>query len=204
MALLLLAVSLLLVAGILLAYAGGDDSSSAARPPSALNAHWAGLVHAGEEQLRTARGQSWPFDGFRGKGEEMPERMRRSVAETLGGAQPLHLRFEHVYRVRTTTGVRVWVVRGRGVVCIVRDVKASVACDTDVNAAHRGLVLGVYKVGPPPQRKPTQFLMLGIAPDSVRAVRVKIKGAAPRMARVVENTFSLRSKSPIAVEAMIR
>jgi hypothetical protein len=196
------AVLLLVVAGIFLIK--NDDPGESARSIPRSGARWGQLARSGNRQLRTAHGQDWPFASFRGKGREMPRSMHRAVRETIGKGQPLHLDFGNAYLIRMATGVKVWVVRGKSVVCIVRDVKASIACDTSVNAARHGLVLGTYRIGPPPQRKPTQFLMLGIAPDWARAVRIKVRYGPARTVPVSKNAFSFLSKSPIRVDAMIR
>ena len=96
-------------------------------------------------------------------------------------------------------------IRGTGVTCIFQDRKAAAACATDANAIRQGLAL-VVGYGPPSSntKLPTRFLALGIASDSVKAVRLKVIGNRSTTVSIVENAYGLRTRAPIEVEGLIR
>jgi hypothetical protein len=149
--------------------------------------------------------RSWPFAALKGNAELMPKIMRRAAIASLGGHQRLGLRFDRAQYVSTSTDVGIWVVRGTGVTCIFQDRKAAAGCATDANASRQGLALVVGYGRPSSNAKlPARFLTFGIAPNSVKAVRLKAIGGGSTTVPIVENAYGLRTRAPIEVEKLIR
>ncbi len=105
--------------------------------------------------------------------------------------------FDQARYVPTDTGM--WVVNGSGVTCIVRARGGAVSCEDRSAVFRSGVTLGTVDLGPPPKRKARQFLVLGLVPDWVRAVRVQV-GKRTRVVSVAKNSYSLRAPLPILVK----
>jgi hypothetical protein len=191
--------------------ASGLDSQEAEPEAHAVSAGsdgWqAKLVRrAAEISSGYSTSQLWPFAAMRDRPEPMSQRLRRDAAATLGrGHQALGLRFDGAQYVDTTTGIGIWVVRGKGVVCIFHAKTMAAACNTDAEAGDSGLVLVVGDGPiPSPGALPKRFLALGIAPDWTRAVRLQIVDGASKTVPVIDNAFALRARAPINLEKLIR
>jgi hypothetical protein len=115
----------------------------------------------------------------------------------------LKLRFDQARYAETPGGTDIWLVPGRGVMCLVRAPRIATTCDTGGKAARRGLVLQVYKVGKSPDHRPTQFMAMGVAPDGARGVLVKV-GHESRAIPIVDNAFDYKAKAPITVVHLTR
>lgn len=160
------------------------------------------LVHLAAKSSKGWSVQPWPFAALQGEADPMPRSMRQAAMRTLGGHQRLGLQFDRSQYVSTTAGGGIWVVRGNRVTCIFQAVRAALACATNANFVPQGLTLVVGQGGAP--TRPAHFLMLGIAPDGVKAVRLKPIGKASTTVRVADNAYSLRATSPIDVKKLIR
>jgi hypothetical protein len=133
----------------------------------------------------------------------MPAPMRRAVGETIGSGRILHLDLNHAHLIRTPLGVRVWVVEGRGVTCVIRDRTATSTCVTTVNARKRGLLLEVYKPSEQPKGLPSHFLALGITPNWARSVLVSI-GPTRKAIPIDQHLYALRAEEPVEVKRLLR
>jgi hypothetical protein len=148
----------------------------------------------------------WPFAKLQGEATAMSPTFRRVVISTLGGHQHLGLRFGEAHYLDTRVDVGIWVVKGDGVTCIFEADKGASACATDSVIVERGLEIVVGEGPPSPDDRtlPSRFLALGIAPDSVKAVRLKAVGGNSTTIPVVENAYGYRAAAPIRREALIR
>jgi hypothetical protein len=185
---------------------GRHENASVTTEPGreSLEEHWEKLANHGVKELQSRPlGHRWPYSHLRGEGREMPPKMRHATSKTLRKSGPLKLRFDQSQYVVTPAGVGLWVVRGRGVTCMFIDKTAAVSCATTAQVERRGLLLEVYRTGPPPRAKPTHFLALGIAPDWARAVRATIDGE-PKTIPIVDNAYAQRAETPIKIQPLTR
>ena len=171
---------------------------------------WIQLAHeAAHDSLANDQAlESWPFTGLHAKEQAMPLKMRDEARGTLGRDQnSLGLKYNHVQYARTDIGVGIWVVNGNGVTCIFQDKSGAATCSTNVNFVQQGGLLVVGNANRSSQtsffRRPTQFLAIGIAPDSIKAVRLRVLGHKAREVPVVGNTYGLRAQAPINFEGWI-
>jgi hypothetical protein len=91
-----------------------------------------------------------------------------------------------------------WLVSGRNIVCIAESGKGAVGCDTPQDFSRHGLNIGVFSPPKRPDGRLRRFVVFGVAPDGVRAVRARV-GKRSISARVHRNAYMLRSKAPITV-----
>jgi hypothetical protein len=166
---------------------------------------WIQLAH--ESLANDQALTSWPFTGLRAQAQAMPLQMRHAARDTLGVDQNyLSLNYDQVEYARTAIGVGIWVVKGNGVTCIFQDKSGAATCSTNVNFVHHGGLLVVGKANqfsPTSFKRPTQFLAIGIAPDSIKAARLRVLGQKARRIPVVGNTFGLRAGAPINFEGWV-
>lgn len=132
----------------------------------------------------------------------MPARLRASVAEVLGEPQALHLEFDRARVVTTAPGNRLWVVPGRGVICTFKTGPVAAACATRGQAIQHGLVLGTYAIAEQ-THQPTSYLALGLVPNGVTSVEVRIGNALKRIV-VEHNVFGIESDGPAQLMGMNR
>lgn len=146
----------------------------------------------------------WPFAAMKDKPEVMPRQLIQEAKATLGkGHQVLGLRFDRAQYVDTTTGIGIWVVRGKRLTCIFHAETAAAACTTDAEAGYRGLVLVVGDgPKPAPGTLPVRFLALGIAPNSARAVKLQLPSGASKIP-VIDNAFAHRARTPMNLVELI-
>jgi hypothetical protein len=136
----------------------------------------------------------------------MPPTFRSAVIKTLGGHQRLGLHFDRARHVNTAVGVGIWVVRGNGITCIFEANRGASSCAGDAYVVRQGLELVLGQGTPLPHNRgiPGHFLALGIAPDSVKAVRLKVVGDKSITVPVIKDAYGLRAGAPINREVLIR
>jgi len=103
--------------------------------------------------------------------------------------------------VAVDTGL--WVVNGVGDTCIVQAHGGAVSCVSRRSFLKTGTALGVVKLGPPPQRKPQEFIVSGIVPDQITAVDLLVGDRVRRFA-IHSNSYSLRARVPVIVKRFER
>lgn len=192
---------LILVVGALVAFRPFEGSAEpASRSDDSVRAAWEGLAQRGQEELRSGPHRiHWPYSALRGQSRHMSAQMREGAMRTLAKAQSLRLRFDRARFAATPVGVGIWLVPGKGVICIVEDVKPATSCNSTADVARGGLWLEVYALNA--RHEPTHFLVLGIAPDGVDAVRATI-GQTSVSIPVVDNIFARRAEAPITIRSM--
>lgn len=205
------ALAFLILLSVAVWLAARDSDAEKARGPASLpqtssNGEWqAQLVRLAAAQAKSGIQGKWPFTGLRRAIEPMPRALRRRAVVNLGGRQILGLRFDQAQYAPTAVGGGVWVVRGNHLTCIFQAVKAASSCATNATAFEQGLhlVVGLEAIQSRTEL-PRHFLALGIQPDDVKAVQLRPAGARVRAAPVLGNVFSLRARSPIYFEGVIR
>lgn len=194
-----IAVALVTGCGLLLIARSGHPSG---QPPASTSSGWIGMVRAG---IRQSRGKPifrpLPFHGIHAE-PKMPVSLRHGALRTLGGGEGLQLEFDHARYVMTPAHVGLWVVQGKAVTCIFRDLRPATACDTTTHVEKYGLDLEVYHIGDGKNASPDRFLLLGIVPDRVNAVRLSVRGH-PSVDPVSSNTFGRRAEAPIHFRSLV-
>jgi hypothetical protein len=186
----------------------GDDTSSRGLPvkgkiPSI--AQWqARAVHRGLTELSEPANQRLPPLAItEAKPKSMPRAMRDAIHKTIGDASILHLSFDRSYLAQMPIGGALWIVEGSGVICAFRDQLGTSTCQTNVQARKHGLLLEVFRPSRKPEGRPTHFLALGIAPNWVRSVAVKV-GHIRRTIPVISHRYALTAKRPIEITQLLR
>jgi hypothetical protein len=129
----------------------------------------------------------------------MPARLRSSAQTVLGDAGALRLQFDHSSVAPVSSTDVLWVVPGRGVVCTFKPRPMAAACATRKQAIQHGLLLGTYT--PDPRTKqPESYLSIGLVPDTVRSVTIRVGGATRRI-RAHRGVFLVRSQAPVTVRS---
>jgi hypothetical protein len=133
----------------------------------------------------------------------LPAQVRARIREALGPeGEELGLNFDRAYYLDTSLAVGIWIVWGRGVICLFNGHSFSMACDTSIRATQDGLVI-VSGPSPAAYERPA-VVALGLVPDGVHAVRLGLLGGRDRVVPVVRNTFALRAHRPIMVKDVRR
>jgi hypothetical protein len=176
----------------------GEAAPSKAPPTrrAILAESWRQLSAGGIQEGRDSQIQDWSRFAKLWRKPAMPLQMRRAVSETLGPAQSLDLRFDQARYATAPVGGGLWVVPGRGVMCLFRAKTATSTCNTAAIAERRGILLEVFRPGSSPGRRPTHFLALGIAPNWARRVEVNVDRELKTIP-IVNNTYGLRANVPI-------
>lgn len=180
------AIAVVLVGFWYLALRSGDNSDASAQreisPAAQLRAYR--ILHAPEQKAP-------PY---------IEASVRKTVAKARGA---LRIWSSHL---ATTAYGGIWVLTGRisgeGVGCIAQVGRAVAACVPTAEMVRNGLALGIVKH---PSKPPHAFLLIGIAPDRVRAVRATVGvgvGAATRTIPVRNNAYAIRARVPILVEGL--
>lgn len=130
--------------------------------------------------------------------EPVPARMAAHIEKTLG-APPGSFQIEEA-QYASTRGGSVWVLIGsRNIMCLVQAGRGALICAPASIAVRRGLSIGLFAVPRRPGQRPHNYLLLGIAPDWVRNVQLRVANAAQSVA-VRRNTYALRANAPILIE----
>ena len=161
------------------------------------------LVQRGLNEMQSKAVRDLPPLSTGMQTESMPRKLRTAVSEMLGGNASLRLKFAQSQHLVAGGRWGISIVEGRGVVCMVRDSTATVACNTAGNARRRGMVLEVYRPSTSLRSAQTRFLALGAVPAWVAAVRLRVAGVARREA-VLGRSFAVRAKAPIEVIGLLR
>lgn len=151
-------------------------------------------------------GERPPFAVLRGIPEPVSKIVRQTAQKTLGmGQSQLGLQFDEAQYLHTALGVGIWIVRGRGVTCILHEFGVLAACNTSRLVARKGLILvgGHAMEDAPAHSLPISFLTLGIAPDWVSRVRLSTAGGGFQTVRVSNNTFAVRTNAPVSIKKLL-
>lgn len=142
------------------------------------------------------------FSLLRQRPERMPRRLQHKVLTTLD-ASAGGLKLSDAQYAPTVAG-GVWVAYGRRIACIVQAPDGNVGCKPLSMATRRGIVLGI---GAPPDgagNLPDHFLVVGLAPDWAKAVRVRVGESKAQTIPVRKNVYSLQAPELIVVERLER
>lgn len=134
--------------------------------------------------------------------QPLPRRLQRQVKASLGYKRSRGLEFQRVHRVDAGDGVVIWLLRAPRKVCIVEGKRGALSCSPPGAAVKEGVVLGVARAAY--GRKPRSFRVLGLAPDLVRAVVLRVLGGGQRTVVVRDNVYTDQARSPIGLLRFVR
>ena len=180
-----------------------DRSASTAtkQASAALNA----IVRRGLAEGEISAFRQWrAFSGVRSVAGGVPPRIRLAVAETLGGKAALGslgLEFSQARRTTTPSGIRLWMVPGRGVMCLVRAERLAIACSSKRKAIHRGVLLQIHRASPGAEE--SDFTTIGVVPDWAAGISLQA-GEAPVTLPIQANAFDFSATRSIRVLRLTR
>ncbi len=121
---------------------------------------------------------------------ELGSRIRRSVGRAIN-------QFE-VVRAIYIGGFRAWVMAKKGIACLAIAPSGATSCAVMVEAVHHGLAVGFGNIKEPGNDSRSGYVVLGIAADWVRKIRVRI-GHGECYISPVHNAYMLTSMQRIVV-----
>lgn len=127
--------------------------------------------------------------------EQVPANIRTHISRTTGAPES-SVDLETGQHIQEA-GRDIWIVNARPATCMVEGSDGGVACAPAFDFAMRGLSLGTAMPPSRPDGPPQGFHLLGIAPDWMQAVQVKIGRRKTRSISVQGNAYGMRSAAPI-------
>ncbi len=147
------------------------------------------------------------FSVMRGAPEPMPAGTDLHIRSTVG-APSGSFELEDAQRLHTSDGSLTIVNgkgSGRGITCIVQGSRGYVGCTTTAEFAVHGLALGIAKSPGVPGGHPREFYVLGVAPDWVKSVELRIGAGRTQNVPVRGNAYTTGpAKAPVFVERFCR
>jgi hypothetical protein len=135
---------------------------------------------------------------LRGPEEKAPSFIKSKVQANINTHVAVNKLSSH--HIPTPLGA-VWVVvteaAEESVTCLVAESSGSSSCASTRIAAQAGLALGAS-----PSGQVQKALLIGLAPDWVRSVQVKVVGQESQMLPVRHNVFSARAQAPILLRGI--
>jgi hypothetical protein len=128
--------------------------------------------------------------------------MVRAIARTVAG-QGFNLMLERAQRVWTTVGENAWVVPGDGYICVMRDETAVAGCNTTQETIREGMTVVIRNQGRIPAGS-KRYLLLGIAPDGIKAAKLVARSGHVLTVPVIDNVFAARSVTLIRPAGLLR
>jgi hypothetical protein len=125
-----------------------------------------------------------------------------SITSILGANQVRTLDFQQARVARTEKGLELWLVPGSDIICLAVGPGRGVSCIPRGKASKNGISVGLTK-SPSPTKPPTFFLLAGMVPDGVRAVRVRVGSKAIQLP-VHNNTFQYAASQPVEIDKVLR
>jgi hypothetical protein len=190
---------------VLLPSLNGGRGSESRGPQSthrvSMARSWAALSREGSEGrgLSTSVRVLQAIASAHVTGHGMPAALRSLAQKTLGaGSDALMLDFARAREVSASRHLRLWLVPGRGVICMFRVTHFAAICAPDNVARARGLVLETYRLPAGKPWPPLSFTAIGVMPSSVVGAVAKTRGRTI-VIPTRSNTFVRRSKSAINV-----
>lgn len=185
------------------------DGSHGARGAGETNARQAGGLtpltlidgdQTGRSQAHVFAAQRASYAVFRSPAETPPSAVLARLSDVLEVPRRT-LDATSAQLLRSPLG-GLWIVNGRqGVTCIVQAEGLGLTCSATRDFLRRGLSLGVFAAPPSEQVLPESFLLLGVAPDWVRGVNLRI-GALSQTQPVVNNIYARRAAVPVMVAGL--
>jgi hypothetical protein len=139
--------------------------------------------------------QRQAFTVLRGTTRPVPSILRRHLRRARN-SEVRTLWLDTAIYVPTHSGL--WIVNGHNMTCIVQTHGGAVSCEPRITVLREGVSLGTVRLGPPPRRAAREFTVVGIVPNGIARVELKVGGETRNVA-VHDNAFSLSAAVPIVV-----
>jgi hypothetical protein len=150
-------------------------------------------------------GQQRAFQILRLNEETAPRYIETSVLGAVKDPQAFHIHGSHFVQ---TAGGGIWVVTGANSqtsqTCLIQANTGTTACAPTSVSTRIGLTLGVVRRVSGRAGSARLFLILGIAPDWVRSVKVTTLGGSAHILPVNSNSYSMQASAPILLERYCR
>jgi hypothetical protein len=193
----MLASAVALAAGLLLLDFDGGREQPGAQQASEIRRAWAQLADRERPDSASDGILQWPFSAAARVPRGMPVALRERAQRTLMQPGPLHLQFGQARRTIGPGGLVLWLVPGRGVICMFRASRLAAACRAKSEALSDGLSLQTYKVDPA-GKEPERFTAFGVVPDGIHNIEVKV-GHRRMQTAVSRNVYRVEAATPIRV-----
>lgn len=191
------AVLLLIGAALLIADHGEQHSVGPSKGKAHIANSWQRMADKGQREARGLDLNSWPFQAAVLPRKGMSAWFKREAKEVLLEPENLGLRFNKARYVAATNRVSLWVVPGRNVLCVFRATRIAAACTSKARAYRSGILLEVYRLNKPGGH-PTRFTAIGLMPDGVRSVTVRM-GKLRKQLPVIRNAYIAEAPRPITL-----
>jgi len=182
-----------------------EDDRLATSNGTQASAAFGAIVKRGLSEGRVSASRQWhSFSGAEAVAGGVPRRTRLAVAETLGGQagiDALGLEFDSAHQLRTPSGFTLWMVPGRGVMCLIRMERVATTCSTKRNAIRRGLLLQTHRTSATANEP--AFSTIGVMPDWATAVSLRV-GSVPVTIPIMANAFDFAATRSIRVLRLTR
>lgn len=157
-----------------------------------------------EPQVSSHSGEGKPlaksFAALRLPQHRLPGRLMQTLARNFARSK-VQPRFTTGHFSSTYGGGGIWVTKQHKMLCIIHASSAAISCSTMRDALRAGVSLGIG-IGNEHGR-PTQFLVIGIVPDWIKAVRLRPLGGRAVTIATANGTYALGGKKLIRVEELI-
>jgi hypothetical protein len=178
----------------------GSIQPTATRTMRQASATLNAIVRGGLAEGAVPPMRQWrSFSGLRSVAGGVPSATRIAVAEAVGGRPGLDildLDFDSARRATTPSGMSLWMVSGRGVMCLVRTERIAIACSGEKKANRRGVLLQIHRAAPAPNE--LAFVTIGIVPNWATGISLQI-GDVPITLPIQANAFDFGAARSIRV-----
>lgn len=168
----------------------------------AFGARW--VADENSEGRGIGEGGGSSFRSLDGPAESMPESLAKHLVQ-ISGFQRSALQTDTTQHL-IVGGQDIWIATFEppNAVCLLVSSDGAVACSSASVFRRKGLAIGTFSATDLTEATPPEaFRLLGIAPDSVRMLRVKV-GRKVVTRPVRANAYAMTARSPISVLALER
>lgn len=181
-----------------------DDRADSSATKQVIAA-FTSIVSGGLAEGEISSSRQWqPFSEMEPVAGGVPLQTRLAVAETLGGRAALDtlgLEFGSARRARTPSGLVLWMVSGRGVMCLIREKRVAISCASKRRAIRRGLLLQIHRNSRGASEP--NFMAIGVAPDWAAGISLEA-GGVPVTLPIQANAFDFSATRSIRVLKLTR
>jgi hypothetical protein len=140
------------------------------------------------------------FAPLRTRPEPMSSAAQRRALGAVG-APPGALALDDAQLIETEQG-NLWLTAGDGLVCAFETRTYALSCDLVATVLKRGLFLGTVERPAAYASNRQRFLMIGVVPDGVRSVRLRVGAGSSQRVAVRNNAVSADAREPIIIQAL--
>ena len=132
----------------------------------------------------------------------VPTSLLSRAESTLGAPKGTLASLEARYA--GTSDGKFWILFDASVVCLIQDGKGAIACGSIADVLANGLALGVFDPPKEERKRPTNFLVLGLAPNWASEVRLRVGRDRHARVPIQGNVYSQAAPVPVTIEELAR